>query len=398
MPSHDASASALGYLHQVLWGLVELLRTGPTRPDHGLMLEEHDDVSWAEKGEPTDLLQLKHHTGSAGNLSDKSVDLWKSIKVWLDDPRFIAVDGPTLCLITTADAPKGSAAFKLRADPESRDVAAALNQLNHAASDSKSKDTASARDAWLHASDAERLGLVERLTVLDASLKAGDLEGELRRLLFYVAPRQEAQYDLFKNALTGWWHAVALDILAGNRGPITALQVQVYVEGLRDSYTEASLPNSVWMTADEEAAALTDHRDSVFVQQLGWVEVHPVNVERAIIEFHRAVTQTTEWADSNLIEMAEFDRFKDSLASEWEYAYYDMIAALPEGSDEIVKKRAGRDLFTKLRDSTSAKLRGGYSEPYYTRGVQYELADGGTHGWHPDFGELIEKMTVGADE
>jgi len=131
MPGHDASASALGYLHQVLWGLVELLRTGPTRPDHGLMLEEHDDVSWAAKGEPTELLQLKHHTGSAGNLSDKSVDLWKSIKVWLDDPRFIAVDGPTLCLITTADAPEGSAASKLRADPEYQYLVGRLYVVPH---------------------------------------------------------------------------------------------------------------------------------------------------------------------------------------------------------------------------------------------------------------------------
>jgi hypothetical protein len=398
MPSHDASASALGYMHQVLWGLVELLRTGPTRPDHGLMLEEHDDVSWAAKGEPTELLQLKHHTGSAGNLSDRSVDLWKSMKVWLDDPRFMAVDGPTLCLITTANAPGGSAASKLRADPETRDVTEALRQLDHAANESESKDTGPARKAWLATSRAERLGLIERLTILDASLKAEDLDGEIRRLLFYVAPRQDAQYELFKNALTGWWHAVALDMLSGHRGAITALQVQVYVEGLRDSYTEASLPTSAWMSADEEAAVLTDHRNRVFVQQLGWIDAHPRTVERAIIDFHRAVTQTTDWADRNLIEMAEFDRFKDSLADEWEYAYYDMLAELPEEWDDVAKRRAGRALFTKLRDSTSVKIRGGYSEPFYTRGVQYELADGGTHGWHADFEELIEKITLGADE
>ena len=33
-------------------------------------------------GEPTDLIQTKHHIGKTGNLTDASVDLWKTLVIW----------------------------------------------------------------------------------------------------------------------------------------------------------------------------------------------------------------------------------------------------------------------------------------------------------------------------
>ena len=83
-PSHGASASALGYLYQSQWPLVEILRRGRDEPDCALTLELHDDVAWEEDGTPTELLQLKHHINAAGRLGDKDDDLWRTIRVWMD--------------------------------------------------------------------------------------------------------------------------------------------------------------------------------------------------------------------------------------------------------------------------------------------------------------------------
>jgi Cap4, dsDNA endonuclease domain len=64
--SHGAAASALGYLYQSQWPLVELLRRGRDEPDSALTLELHDDVAWEQNGTPTELLQVKHHVNAAG--------------------------------------------------------------------------------------------------------------------------------------------------------------------------------------------------------------------------------------------------------------------------------------------------------------------------------------------
>ncbi len=52
---HDATASALGYLYQAKWALLELLRGARERPDGAVSLELHDDVAREEAGRPVDL-------------------------------------------------------------------------------------------------------------------------------------------------------------------------------------------------------------------------------------------------------------------------------------------------------------------------------------------------------
>ena len=81
---HDASASAVGYLYQVNWALVELLERAPDRPDQAISLETYDDVAWEESGSAVDLLQTKHHVGVSTGLGDMATDMWKTLLVWMN--------------------------------------------------------------------------------------------------------------------------------------------------------------------------------------------------------------------------------------------------------------------------------------------------------------------------
>lgn len=49
---HGAAASAVGYLYQVKWALLEVLRRAHDRPDHAISLEKLDDVAWEARGLP----------------------------------------------------------------------------------------------------------------------------------------------------------------------------------------------------------------------------------------------------------------------------------------------------------------------------------------------------------
>ncbi|MFJ4073639.1 ABC-three component system protein [Curtobacterium sp. NPDC089991] len=390
--SHDAAASALGYLHQIDWALLEMIRTGPTRPDHGIMLEQHDDVSWVNGASPTELLQVKHHADRKGGLSDMSVDLWTTFQVWMDDKKFVDPSGPALGIVTTSTASPGTAASLLR--PVGRDQEQALELLDTAALTSNNGETAATRSAWLDLDENVRRDFLARVTVLDASPTIGDVTGQIREALYWVVNDPQRQ-DLFLQDLFGWWHMVAIDMLQKTRGPINAVQVSVHLDQLKERYGPNSLPPTIDRVLDDAAGELeAQYSHRIFVKQLGFIDVRTRAIQMAILDFHNAVAQTTDWADRSLLDMREFDRFKDALAEEWAWAFEEMMSQVADDADEEERKRLGRALFFRLRDSTQHHIHDSYRERFYNTGVQLELADEARHGWHPDFESLLEGVMV----
>ena len=397
MTSHDAAPNAIGYVHQVDWALTEMLATGPDRPDEMMMLEQLDDVSWELDSGPTELLQVKHHIGKAGTLGDKSVDLWKSIKVWLDDGSFRDPSGPQLRLITTSGAPINSAASLLRSG-EARDEDRALELLDEAARNSTSDTTKGGRHLWLKQPKDIRVGLVARLRVIDGSIKIEGVGDSIRRLLFWVG-LDDQQLELFTLELRTWWHEVAIDLLLKRRPPVTAFEVRAKVERLRDAFTSRSLPTTVARPrADELKQIVGAHNDAVFVKQLDWIQVPTHLLERAVIDFWRTVEQTTVWVANHLIELAELGDYREALMEQWEYAWDAMLRKLPADAAPEVKADAGYALWSEMRDRTDPYLRAEYGEAFYRNGVLYELANTLDNtvakGWHPEYEDMLRKLTV----
>jgi hypothetical protein len=153
---HSAAQSAAGYLYQARLALAECLRYAYSDSSVEISIERLDDVSFEKNGAPLELLQTKHHLKKAGDLSDGSVDLWKTLRVWAeavsDDP---SLPGRTrFVLITTAKAPDGSAAAHLRpagAGPTARDPEVADQLLMTAADGSANQSLRDRRRSPLRA-------------------------------------------------------------------------------------------------------------------------------------------------------------------------------------------------------------------------------------------------------
>lgn len=78
MTSHAAAGSAAGYLHQMQVALLELWERAPEDPDVSLRIEATDDIELRTNEQPSLLIESKHHLEEA-TLSDRSVDLWRTI-------------------------------------------------------------------------------------------------------------------------------------------------------------------------------------------------------------------------------------------------------------------------------------------------------------------------------
>src|SRR5687767_14092246 len=101
----SAAPQALGYLYQARVALFLLLQC----PEEAIVkIEALDDIEVLEPSaaKKLKLAQLKHHINKEAELTDFSVDLWKSIRVWAEQvaSRSFVLQDTRLFLITTAKA------------------------------------------------------------------------------------------------------------------------------------------------------------------------------------------------------------------------------------------------------------------------------------------------------
>jgi hypothetical protein len=389
--AHDAASSALGYLYQSQWPLVELLLRGADQPDTAITIELYDDVAWEEDGSPTELLQVKHHLNSTRSVADKGDDIWRTIRSWMDAGPPGNASGPVLTLVTTATAPDGTAAASLRPGPN-RDPNAACERLEAAAGESKAEATEDVRNRFLALSDADRAIFVGRMHVLDAEPTIGDeLDARLRRALYLVLPKNHD--TKFIDQLWGWWHRIIVELLRKTRGNITALDVKAHVDQLRNSFAGDNLPTLVRLD-DVDFDVEATYGTRPFVEQLRWIAFTAVLLQKAMIDYYRAYTQSAKWVEDNLVGLDELADFEAKLKDEWERQFEFMKMKLPEGADEQALQQAGQELFRLVTEKSSVQLRA-YNEPFFTNGRLHALADDGHVGWHRDFETRLEALLLG---
>lgn len=67
--THEASASATGYLFQCRYALLAGLQAIAKSPQLEISIEKFDNIGFEADGEPTQLIQTKHHVGKLGSLT-----------------------------------------------------------------------------------------------------------------------------------------------------------------------------------------------------------------------------------------------------------------------------------------------------------------------------------------
>ena len=388
--SHGASGPALGYLYQSQWPLIEIIRRSSERPDLELAIEMYDDVSWELDGTPLELLQLKHHLNSNRSLGDKDPDLWRTIASWMDIHPADDADGPILTLVTTQRAAAGTACAALRA--EERDVVEAKRLLETAASESTSESTVATRDRFIKMSEAQRSVFVGRMIVLDSASNIGDLDADLRKQLHLVLPR--GHENVFVDRLWAWWYRVVISLLQDTSRKISALGVSEFISDLRDQFAPDNLPTLV----DRDDFDLTtedDYSNRNFVEQLRWISFTNTLLQKAIVDYYRAFTQSARWIEDHLVGFSELDEFEENLKDEWARAFEFMKLSLGEDAAPDRVADEGRTLFLLVTEQTRVRVRDRYSEGFFTRGKYHELADDGRVGWHRDFEGRLEELLLG---
>ncbi|MGV9394175.1 ABC-three component system protein [Streptomyces olivaceus] len=385
---HEASSSALGYLFQSQWALLQLLEGADQRPDGAVSLELHDDVAWEEDGKAVDLLQVKHHLKTARTLGDKDDDVWRTIQSWMDTHLPGDAEGPWLTLVTTQQARPGTAMAALRSGGDG--PVAALGLLNAAAAESTAKESAKTRQAFLALPMADRAVFVSRMRVVDGVLLIDDVDQAVRRQLRTALPRDHE--DSFMGQLWAWWHDQTLAMLRKRMTSVSVDRLVAQISRIRDDYAADRLPTLV-QREDVTDTARDELSDACFAHQLRWVGAGR-QLDKAMVDYYRAYTQTVMWLEDDLVGIEELERFEDNLKDEWGREFDWMLDDLGDGASDQERERAGRTLLRWALDQTKYRVRERYDEPFFARGKHHELADRGRIGWHPLFEERLSNLRL----
>jgi hypothetical protein len=375
----------LGYLYQCRQALLLSSELSKSFPGLSVSIERFDDIAIENMGEPSLQLQLKHHI-TPGTLTDKSPDIWKTLRIWSEnvetnpqlpfETRFI--------ILTTGTAVEGSAAAALRPGRSKEDEEAALALLVTAATTSENEETKEARQAFLALSPEARRSLLSAVFVFDSAPNITNVRAELEDVLAFAVPTQHI--ETLVNNLEGWWFAAVIRCLMQQDEPsLSLLSLRSKIDELATAFKRGEL----LLNPDLEAALTAENLASehrVFVQQMSCVGLAQSSIDSAKRDFYRATAQRSEWVREHALLDGEAQRYDDYLVDRWERECQARADGADLSSDE--KKRAhGRQLF-HWANRYQAPFRNRH-EAWLTSGSYHVLADSVRVGWHPEFQQLF---------
>lgn len=379
----SAVDATLGYAYQIRSALLHALRHARDGDEFQVGIETLDDVAFTSTdGEPLELLQTKHHLSARSTLNNAGIDIWKTIRIWVEGHRCGVIPASAkLFLITTATAPDNSVAANLRS--ESRNVAAAVSALNATAASSQNEENKAAYEVYTALSQAERLALMSQAYVIDAAPSITDLDSELKREVRWSADKDHV--DAFLQRLEGWWFQRILRQLTKAAPLVESGEIESQMTDLREQFQREALPiDDDLLELELNETLIASCKDKLFVRQIELVTANAKRVGFAIRDYFRAYEQRSRWIRQDLVIEMELHKYERRLVDEWEMAFERTRDEIGDSATEAIMAKAGASLLS-WAETTLLPIRKGVLEPFVSRGSFHMLADEARVGWHLEF-------------
>lgn len=386
----DATPSMLGYIYQVRYGLYLSLKklTEVEDPDEFyISIESLDDIAFEKNDDPFELLQTKFHS-KPGNLTDKSPDLWKTIRVWAESiSHGVSKLGDTsFTLVTTESANENSIALSLSGIDANRDTNYALEKLREIAAARGSETNDKAYDAFVSLHSWQQEQLVDSIYIIGQSEDLIKIRSMIEIQLRTVT--EKAHLEAFVTRLEGIWFKRIIEILSdSNQASVCLGELQAIIDDLRPQFLPTNLPVDYSGVDPENIDVSGDQRN--FVNQLRLIDAPTSAIKLAIVNYYRAYEQRVKWSKDGLLKPGELKQYDKRLTEEWLH-HKSMIEFGYDLSESENKVKYARKLYMKCQDEGAIPIRQDFKEHYVARGSYHELADKLTIGWHPEFTTLIE--------
>ncbi|WP_034893811.1 ABC-three component system protein [Gillisia sp. Hel_I_29] len=386
----SAKEPSLGYFYQIKYALLVLLSHSKELDNPKVRIENLDDIE-IEDINTLQLLQTKLHIKNKANLTDSSVDFWKTVRIWSEyiNTGTIDLDSTIFNLITTEEIPESSVLHKFKKkitlDSEVLEVIKVLDRI---AIESTNKTNEKAYLAYQSLSLENKKNLIKRIRILDNSIAITEINDKIKKeLIFSTYP---STIDAFLEILEGWWFAKSIENLTSQIDSISSSELQLKIANISDSFQADNLPNHFPVQleiTDEDVESLKERN---FLKQLELIKIkaNSRTLKRAISDFRRAFEQRSKWLRLHLLNPDEEEQYDVKLFNYWKNIFDIMCDEAEEKSiEELIDLGKGFYVEQFAKSCPQIKIREKFNEDYLTRGSYQMLADSKKIGWHPNYKE-----------
>lgn len=386
----SAKEPSLGYYYQIRYSLYLLLKN-KDKENPIIKIENLDDIV-VEGTNSVDLYQTKLHINSVANLSNASVDLWKTIRVWSEGiiSGQIDLSSTIFTLITTAPTSPDSIPFLLSANnKEKRDIKDIRIKLLEVAGTSDNRTNAAAYKSFQALAKDQQDKLIANILILDSAL---DIEETLK------AVKSELRYsttpnnlDGFLERLEGWWFQQCLKILRKEIDGISQKDLQYKIYDINDQFKSDNLPDDFPDPLDIKEEELESFEEKIFVKQLKLIAITSTPLRNAISDFRRAFEQRSRWLREELLNPREEELFEKRLFDHWKNIF-DIIKCDCDGLTPENVEKIGREFYLShfVKKTPPIQIRSKFTSEYLTRGSCHILSDSKKIGWHPFYDDKLK--------
>lgn len=385
----SAGPQALGYLYQLRYSLYSLL--SDQRGDTVLYVEGLDDVVRTSSGNLT-LEQLKHHIDPEKSISEHSVELWKTLRVWFTkfSEGDLKPEKSMLFLITTAEIKAESSLRFLRAGND-REVKRAHVSLSKIANELGNKSLLDSYKSFVNTCESDQERLLSSVFIVDNAPTIKEIEPKIKHRMIGV---RNSVLDSVYERLEGWWfNKIVNHLNEGSKEGIQKYTVTEKIADINDQLKTDSLP------IDFGAHQLTEeqfknHMKQMFVRQLNAIKLSPTRINFAILDYYRAFEQRAKWVREALIVDDDLLGYKNRLIEGWGRQKAFLEDSLPQASD-AEQLEFGKRLLEWMEQKADIPIRTNMpvGHSYVMRGSFHLLADANEPAiyWHPKF---LEQLTT----
>jgi len=388
----SAKEPSLGYLYQIKYALLILLTNSRELDNPKVRIENLDDVE-IEDVNTMNLFQTKLHIKNKANLTDSSVDFWKTIRIWSEHilNGLIDVENTIFNLITTENIPETSVLYNFKENNYSdRTITEITDKLDLITVNSMNETNKKAYEVFQKLPIEIKQKLVKNIRIIDNSIGIDEIDDKIKKqLIFSTYP---SYLNAFLELLDGWWLKKSIENLTSKIDYIDAEELQLKIANIGDSFKADNLPNHFPDQIDITDDDVELLKEKTFLKQLELIQINTNSnsIKRAISDFRRAFEQRSKWLRLHLLNPEEEEEFDKRLQDYWRNIF-DIMCDEGEDKGEAELNNLGKTFYIDqfAKNCPQIKIREKFNEDYLTRGSYQMLSDTKKVGWHPKFKEKL---------
>ncbi len=392
MINFNATPSLLGYEYQKMCALKLLVDSIETR-EISLTLEKIDDI-FIEGLDKNISVQTKHSGIQNKNLTERSSDFWKTMRVWSTQVKngVIKSDECFFVLITTADLGLGSPLCDFCKENRNFDLNEKLDYIKKLANETPGKSKEKRCEDFLTLSEIDQYSIIKNLYIFWSS---DDIETVSQKIKSKLKHSVDDQYvENVYHQLCGWWkERTEVHLLDETKKDIiTTREVRTKKREISEEYWCDNLPIDYSNLTEEQIEnTLELESEMVFIKQLELVGFKEAVKSRAKRDYCRAHLQRRKWLIDQEIFDDELNRYDEKLKDAWEENFTFMCDKLDSSCNIVDISNEGQELYQMTRQfRPELKIRERCNESYIQRGSYEKLSDLLKVGWHKDYDKILE--------